>query len=252
MIDPIMKKYFYLLPLAIIVIGFSSCKKENDNYTPSRTIGDYAPYATGKYITYKLDSLVYLSFGTRDTTISYEVKFVVDSLITDNNERPAWRIFRYTRKQAPDAWVPSATYWAINTNSSLEFIEDNMRFVKLAVPIENGTTWKGNHYIDAFSLGLNYLDDWDYVYDNVGQPASVGTFNFDDALTVRQRDEVIGIPGDEFAYTEVNYGEEVYARTIGMVYKKFFHSEFQPATPTSNGYYADGSYGITLTMIDHN
>ena len=177
---------------------------------------------------------------------------MVDSLTTDNLGRPAYRIFRFLRKADPDAWVPSGTFMAILTTASMEFTENNMRFIKLKFPLDDGFTWKGNAYIDTYSLNsdVKYLDDWDYVYQNVGQPATVGAFNLDQTLTVNQRDETIGDPSDPSAYSEVNFGQEQYAFGIGLVYRKFFHSEFQP--DPSPGYIADGSYGVTLTMIDHN
>src|SRR5437868_6927010 len=100
-----MKKYFQFLPLVALILIFCSCKKESETYS-AVGLSDYYPLEPGKYITYKLDSLVYLSFGTRDTTISYEAKYVVDSLLTDNMGRPAYRVFRFLRKQAPDGWFP--------------------------------------------------------------------------------------------------------------------------------------------------
>ena len=249
-----MKKYFSFLPLVVLVFFFSSCKKEKDDYKPGRSLSDYYPLQTGKYITYKLDSIVFVSFGQTKDTNSYEVNYVVDSLLTDNLGRPAYRIFRFIRKQSTDAWYPSGTFWAINTQSTVEFIENNMRFVKLEMPIENGTTWKGNEYIETTSLNseVKYLDDWDYVYDGVGASETVGAFNLDNILTVNQHDEIIGEPEDPTAYSEVNFGQEKYAFGIGLVYRKFFHSEYQPGTGSGDGYFADGSYGVTLTMIDHN
>lgn len=249
-----MKKYFSFLTLVVLVFLFSSCKKETEDYKPGKSLSDYYPLETGKYITYKLDSIVFLSFGQTQTTNSYEVNYVVDSLLTDNLGRPAYRIFRSIRKLNTDPWYPSGTFWAINTQSRVEYIENNMRFVKLEMPIENGTTWKGNEFIETTSLNseVKYLDDWDYVYDEVGTAETVGDFNLENVLTVNQHDETIGVPDDPTAYSEVNYGQEKYAVGIGLVYRRFFHSEYQPGTSGGNGYIADGSYGVTLTMIDHN
>jgi hypothetical protein len=248
-----MKKYISFLPLAFLIIIFAACKNETEVY-PSAKLSDYYPLQSGKYITYKLDSLVYLNFGTRDTTISYEVKYVVDSLITDNLNRPAYRIFRFIRKEDPNPWVPSGTFLAVNTNNTIEFIENNMRFIKLVLPLSNQFSWKGNAFIDTYSLNsdVKYLDDWDYIYDSVGQPLTLGSINIDNGLVVNQRDEIIGNPGDSNAYSEVNIGQEKYGYGIGLVYHKLFHSEYQPSTSGGAGYIADGSYGVTLTMIDHN
>ena len=246
-----MKKNYLFLTAACLILLLNACKKENDVFS-TITLDSYYPLQTGKYITYQLDSLVYTNFGTQDTTISYEVKYQVDSLITDNLGRPAYRLFRFIRKSAPQPWVPSGTFMAVNSTSSVEFIENNLRYIKLKLPVKDGYLWKGNVFIDTYSLNstLKYLDDWDYVYAGVGQPATVGGFSLDNTLTVQQRDEVIGDPSFPDSYSEINFGEEKYAQGIGLVYRKFFHSEFQP--DPAPGYIADGSYGVTLTMIDHN
>lgn len=245
-----MKKFTPFIFLGILVVLFSGCKKSTEEFKTA-TLNDYYPLETGKYISYQLDSLVYISFGTRDTTISYQVKYVTDSLITDNMGRPAYRIFRYIRKTAANPWTPNGTFMAVNANNSLEFIENNFRFIKLKLPIREGYSWKGNSYIDTYSSNslVQYLFDWDYVYTNVGASETIGPYTLDNTITVDQRDEIIGNPGDPASYSEVNYGQEKYAPGIGLVYRRFFHSEYQP---NNGGYFADGSYGVTYTMIDHN
>ncbi|MEI8052156.1 MAG: hypothetical protein WCH52_00285 [Bacteroidota bacterium] len=242
-------KWLFVFYFLIFNFYLSSCKK-TETYS-SASIADYNPSQTGKYITYKLDSLIYLSFGTRDTTVSYQVKYLTDSLITDNLGRPAYRIFRFIRKDENNSWAPDATFVSVNTGNNLEFIENNLRYIKLQMPIKDGVTWKGNSYIDTYSANslLRYLDNWDYVYSNVGGADVVGSFNLDNTLTINQRDEIIGIPDDPGSYSEVNFSQEKYSKGIGMVYRKFFHSEYQP---NNGGYFADGSYGVTYTMIDHN
>jgi len=245
-----MKKYIPLFAIAFL-FTLGGCKQSSETYS-TINLSDYSPLTVGKYITYRLDSLVYLSFGTRDTSISYEVKFVNDADITDNLGRRASRIIRYIRKTAANPWVPDATFMAVNDTTSFEFIENNLRYIKLRLPVKDGTNWKGNSYIDTYSLNseLKYLDDWDYTYEFVGQAETIGTFSLENTLTVNQRDEIIGDPLDPASYSEVNISVEKYALGIGLVYRKFFHSEYQPGSPA--GYFADGSYGVTLTMIDHN
>ncbi len=239
---------FYFL-FALLLVNIHACRKTESYPTPS--LEDYYPLQSGKYITYQLDSLKYLAFGTRDTTVSYQVKYYTDAAMTDNLGRPAWRIFRYIRKDDTQPWATDATFMAVPTSDHLEFIENNLRFIALHLPIENNYAWKGNSYIDTYSANseLKYLDNWDYTYANTGQADQVGGQNFSDVLFVNQRDEVIGDPTDPSGYSEINFGQEKYAKGLGLIYKKFFHQEFQPG---NGGYVADGSYGITLTVIDHN
>jgi hypothetical protein len=245
-----MRKQFLFLAI-ISAILFSACKKSTD-VLETATVNEYSPLVVGKYISYNLDSTVFINFGAKDTVISYQVKHQIDAQITDNLGRPAYRITRYIRKTAANAWVPDNTFMTVPTEFAIEFIENNMRFLKLKGPIRNGYTWKGNIYIDTKSINstVKYLDDWDYTYDSVNVKQTIGAFTLDSTLKVAQRDEVIGNPTDVNSYHEINFGAEKYAKGIGLVYRKFLHVEYQPPTPGRGGY--KQGYGVKMTMIDHN
>ncbi|MEO7308050.1 MAG: hypothetical protein ABIR78_10460 [Ferruginibacter sp.] len=242
------------VPLLLIIIStvlFSACKKSVD-VLETATVNQYSPLQVGKYITYNLDSTVFINFGTKDTVIKYQVKHVIDAQITDNLGRPAYRIIRYIRKTAANPWTPDNTFMAVATDFAFEFIENNMRYLKLKGPIRNGYSWKGNSYIDTYSLNstVKYLDDWNYTYDSVNVAQTFGAFTLDSTLKVDQRDEIIGNPSDLNSYHEINFGAEKYAKGIGLIYRNFLHVEYQPPTPGRGGY--KQGYGVKLTMIDHN
>lgn len=239
-------KKFPLFLSVLLTLFFVSCKKTTEELQTD-LISDYAPLVVGKYITYQLDSLVFINFNSVSTVRSYQAKYQVDAQITDNLNRPAFRIVRYIRKAAGDTFVPDATFMATNTGSSFEFVENNQRFIKLRIPIRDDYSWKGNVFIDTYSINsdFRFLDDWDYTYSNVGLVE-----NGLETITVNQRDEVIGNPSDLNSYSEVNTGMEKYAKGIGLVYRLFLHTEYQPPTPGRGGFYQ--GYGITLNMIDHN
>lgn len=245
-----MKKGFYFLMILIAPALLVSCEKKDEIFKTA-AIADFSPLAVGKYITYRLDSTVYTAFGTQKEIHSYEVKYETDALITDNLGRPAYRIIRYIRNSPVAAWQSDASFMAVNTGTGLEFTENNMRFIKLKQPIKEGANWKGNSFIDTYSLysEVKYLADWDYTYEDVDMPAVLGSFNLDSTLTVNQRDEITGNPGDANSYSEVNIGKEIYARGIGLVYRNFLHTTYQPG---NGGYFEEGSYGVEYTITGHN
>jgi len=242
-----------LLTASATLVFLSACKKSTEDFQTA-AISDYYPLQVGKYITYALDSTVTINFGQSLVVNSYQVKLQVDALITDNLGRPAYRIIRYIRKTPANPWAPDNTFMAVPANNSMEFIENNLRFVKMRLPISDGYTWKGNTYIDTYSLNSNlkYLNDWDYSYDSLNLPSKIGALTVDSTLRVAQRDEIIGNPSNPNSYSEQNVGIEKYAKGIGLVYRRFLHTEYQPPTPGRPGAYADGTYGVTMTMIDHN
>ena len=245
-----MKKYFGLALL--ITTLFAACEKQNELYSTA-SISDYFSLQVGKYITYDLDSTVYINFGQKDTVRKYQVKDSVETKITDNQGRPALRIVRYMRKNSGQQWIASNTFMAVATSTSIEFVENNLRFIKLVSPVKQEYTWKGNKYIDTYSLNstTKYLDDWDYTYDSVDAPITLGGIMLTNTIKVNQRNEFLGqdpkLPNTQYA--EKNYSIEKYAKNIGLVYKEFLHWEYQGTQSGSPGY---TGYGIKLTMTSHN
>lgn len=245
-----MKKYF---GLALLITSLIACNKQNELYTTA-TLSDYLPLHVGKYISYNLDSTVYINFGQKDTVISYQVKDSIENEITDNTGRPAFRIVRYIRKNASQSWMANNTFMAIQTATTIEFVENNLRFQKLKLPIKDGYTWKGNSFIDTYSLNstTKYLDDWDYTYDSVNVPLILPGIQLSSTLKVNQRDEFLGqdpkLPNTQYA--EKNYSVEKYAKGIGLIYKEFLHWEFQGTQPGRPSFFS--GYGVKLTMTAHN
>ena len=245
-----MKKYF---GLALLITSLIACNKQNELYTTA-TLSDYFPLHVGKYISYNLDSTVYINFGQKDTVISYQVKDSIENEITDNTGRPAFRIVRYIRKNAGQTWTANNTFMVIQTATTIEFVENNLRFQKLKLPIKDGYIWKGNSFIDTYSLNSStkYLDDWDYTYDSVNVPLILPGIQLSSTLKVNQRDEFLGqdpkLPNTQYA--EKNYSVEKYAKGIGLIYKEFLHWEFQGTQPGRPSFFS--GYGVKLVMTAHN
>ena len=242
----------YSIGLLLISLFFISCKKETENLT-IEPLNDYYPLQVGKYITYNLDSTVFIHFGQVDTVIHYQAQDRVDAQITDNLGRPAYRIIHYIRQDSSQEWAPNNTFEAIPTENSIEYVENNLRYLKLELPIRQDFSWKGNSYIDTYSVNsdVQYLDDWDYTYDSIGVPLTINSLTFDSTLKVAERDEFLGqdpsIQGTE--YGERNYSVEKYAKGVGLIYREFIHWEYQGQQSLSPGY---SGYGIKLSITDHN
>jgi hypothetical protein len=201
-----------------------------------------------------MDSTITAAFGASLLVVSYIAKDSVESAFFDNQGRTSYRIDRFTTDTLQtQGWQYKSSYFVTPTANDIEVVDDNnYRFIKLVSPITDGRTWKGNSYIDTKSAGspVNYLDDWDYMYQNVNEPFAVLKGTLDSTVTVIQRDETIpeGPFNPEF-YQQRNYSVEVYAKGIGLVYKEFLHTTWQ-TTPAPSSY-EDGSYGIKLNLIDN-
>lgn len=245
--------------IAIVLGSFLlfSCKKQTEQYK-SDALSDYIPQQVGKYITYRTDSTVFTNFGKRTEIHSYQEKNIVDAQLPDGLGRPSYRILRYIRDTAgTQPWAPSGSYFITPMRNTVEVIENNLRFIKLALPIQQNYTWKGNRYLPFDPYNDIYPDwnnddgmaDWDNTYSKIGETILLNGQTITNVITVDGINETTNIPQiDPNAYASINYLQEKYAKGIGMVYQQFIMWEYQP--PTSGGY--TKGFGITRSMIDHN
>ena len=245
-----------ILGSLLIVSILTGCEKETQDFTPGLTT-DYMNLQVGKYIRYMLDSTRFIAYGQKDTVVRYQAKDVVEDSITDNLGRPGFRIVRYLRdfKSTNDLdWKASLTYQVIPTRGTLEVIETNFRFIKLAQPIEEGYSWKGNRYLptepyqNRFEFNNdNYIDAWDYTYQDMGATLNINNVDYDNTITVFQvKDSTI----IEDGLSNVNYWIEKYAKNVGLVYKEARMWEEQPTDSTRPAY--RHGFGIKMTILDHN
>lgn len=244
--------YVFLFSVAI-----SSCTKGKDDFT-SDTINDYFPLQVGKYITYRVDSIVFVNFQSVQEIKKYQVRNIVDAQILDAQGRPTYRIRQVIRDTAGiQPWADNATLFYTPFSKSVEVVDNNLRYIKLQLPIRENFSWKGNSYItDQLGGDLFFYSNWDYTYQDVGQPFSVpGTnINVDSTVTIAQRDEILPDPSVPFnenmSYYEKTYSQEVYGKHIGLVYRNFIHWEWQRPNLLNPGKYI--GYGIILKYLDSN
>jgi hypothetical protein len=247
------------ISLAIILTaGLFACNK-NEQFTTA-ALSDYMPLATGKYITYRLDSMVFTNFGRSTEIHKYEVKHQIDALITDNLGRPAYRVFRYIRDTTgTQSWQPSGSYFITPLSDQIEVSEDNLRFIKLHLPFRDAFSWKGNKYLPTDPYGSFYnfsnddnMEDWDFYYN--GEPGSFSyrNNNYTDVYTVEEADESFNVPiTSPTSYAARSRSVEKYGKNIGLVYREYELWEYQPNTGGSGGPYKTG-FGITMWMTGHN
>jgi hypothetical protein len=265
-LNPFMRQSFLtrLLLSFLVACTFFSCKKTTDTtdaslYDPER-LKEVMPLQVGKYISYRLDSLVFVNFQRTPEIHSYKVKHVVDALVTDNLNRPSYRIYRYiTSGPDTDDWQPNGSYFITPLSDRVEVIDDNLRVIKLFLPIKEGFEWKGNSYlpVDPYGpYGFNFSNDddmknWKFYYDTPSPDFSYDGNNYTDVYTVEQQADSSNVPVTPLqqVYAYKTRSVEKYARNIGLVYKELALWEYQPSSGP-NPYYV--GFGIKMWMIDHN
>jgi hypothetical protein len=166
--------FFGLLVLVIISSFLYSCTSKVENFSTDN-VKDYIPLSTGKYITYRMDSTVFTVFGTVTEVHSYQVKYQIDLPIKDNEGRDAYRVFRYRRDLAgTQPWEPFGSLLVTPVDNQMQVTEDNLRYIKLQMPIRQDYTWAGNAYLPNSPFtnlhqfnNDDFMQFWNYTYTSV-------------------------------------------------------------------------------------
>lgn len=214
-----MKSIQYIAALIILFVFFG-CKKKID---PPVEVGyEYAPTTIGKYIVYDVDSIVYDDFKKDTTYFKYRIKETLAEHMTDNEGRPAIKLIRYIKTYSTtvsyDAmnWVIKDVWTYTKTNKTLEVVEEDQRYTKLAFPINADVTWNGN--------ASNTLGEWQYKCKYINQAETINNTHFDNVLYVEQKDDK-----NKNAIHRQFYIEK-YAKNIGLVYREI--KDLYSNTPT--------------------
>lgn len=225
-------------------------------------MADYAQLLQpGKYITYRVDSLVFPDFGRSIEIHKYQQKHVIDAQFTDNLGRPSFRVFRYiSDSTGTQPWKSNGSYFITLLDDQMEIIEDNLRFIKLHVPFNIGFSWKGNAHLPQdpyYTLFGPFgndddMDDWQFTYDSFEPSFNFQNQDYTNVWTVDAVDELDNVPiADPNFYAFRNRSLEKYSKGIGLVYRELVMWDYQPNPTGTGGPYYSG-FGITQWMVDHN
>lgn len=260
----ILKTTLAAVCLILVALG---CKRTET--LESMIIEELAPLQVGKYITYRLDSLVFTNSGKTEETRRYRVRHLIERQSTDNLNRPIWVVATYiTDSIGIGPWVQNGTYTITPVDKGLEVTENNLRVLKLKMPVKEGFRWKGNSYLPdrpynpefPMSIDAN-MDLWEFKYGNINKVEKIGANTLPDVTTVLHIDSAENVPmktDTSFASRELSI--EKYAKNVGLVYREFILWENQPnprtaGTPpnlviTYNPVRI--GFGIKMWMIDKN
>ncbi len=238
-----MRKLTSLLFLVILFsVGFFSCKKDPDK-APDMGY-NYFPDQVGRFVVYDVDSIYYDENNIDAAThiapsieFKFQVKEKIESIYTDNQNRPTIRLERYVKYfdgNVPYSQMPwiFRNVWAENkTATTAEKVEENIRYIRLSFPVKASQTWNGN--------AQNTQDAINYSYSSIDQPLNLGLLAFDSVMQVTQQDETTLI--------SKKYSIEKYCRKVGLIYKEYLNIESQPPSGWS-GAQQTAYYQIPITQ----
>jgi len=165
---------------------------------------EYFPLQTGFYQIYTIDETIYTELDPPQE-FSYELKTQVVDSFPNLEGGITYVIYRSTRATGNDPWVFQESWSARADAQHIVLTEGNVSYIRIALPAFKNKTWNGN--------ALNSLNEDSYLVESKGQSYPLNpALEFTDALVVNQEDEVNSLFRDE--------REEVYARNVGLIYKK--------------------------------
>lgn len=244
------KKFLPVLLIAIAcMVSFLSCTKKKDEKYGSNYGAGYFPLQFGRYVVYDVDSILWDDFQCVKSKHHYQMRYTIADTFRDNENRLSYRMDVHIRKQDTLQWQVHRVIYLTPTDTHLEYVEDNIRFIKLVFPVADNTTWKGNSMISPLDQDYQYFQDWDYTYSGFTQPYNNGFTFFDNTITVSEIDEQVNDPETmPTAYSYKTYAKEVYGYDVGMVYREITHWTYNPdgATQCRSG------YSVVMRAVDHN
>lgn len=206
-----------LFVIVTILIGWS-CKQVEP---PRELKYDYFPLEKGKHKVYKMDSIWFDAFTETSDTLSYQIKETVDDVFTDNTGDTAYIILAEYRLSDSSPWHFQRYFTEKRTSYSAQRVEDSKRMVKLIFPIRDRKTWDENE-MNSDPAQFNR-------YTLVDEAYTINDLSFDSTLTVDQGDNE-----DPFFRF---FGEEVYAKGVGLIKKTYMNTETQQNKKNGIEYY---------------
>ena len=217
-----MRTYHYISLLLLVFVIVFSCKTVEDNF--DRNLGyEYMGLEVGKYIIYQVDSTIFNPTGDslKSVTNSYIKDEIIDTL-RDNVGELLYKTERFIRQDTSAPWqIQKVFTQSIQANQGIVTI-DNLRFIKLAFPIQVFNSWDPLVHIDQNTQAIVAGETLEPFRNGVWRSRilsadeldTIGTFQLDNVLNLREVDTSDESPFD----LRISY--EKYAKGIGLVYRE--------------------------------
>ncbi|MGN6647672.1 MAG: hypothetical protein ACTHJT_14215 [Cytophaga sp.] len=186
----------------LVLIACLSCKRDDDS-VPALTGIEYFPTDSGSYRIYDVRFIQYDN-DTIDST--YQMREVIHDTFYFNNTL-VYELYRYYRANETQPWQSQPdSVWSFTTDHNQITIQEiSNSFVRLVFPLSNGEVW------DANTKNVFLRDD--VTATNVGKPYTVNNVYFPETCNVIEEQS------KNLVYKD--YRNRVYAKNIGMIYKRY-------------------------------
>ncbi len=188
-------KIFFL----ILIINLSCDPIE---YSEVKSYQDYFPIEVQKEKKFLVTNIIHNSFG-KDTS-SYYLKEIITESFIDLEGDTAYRIQRYWRTDTTQIYEIKDVWVVKKSKTSLQQLEENIRFTKLIFPIDKNSFWNGNAF--------NNLGYQEYSVQSIHTGFNLNNLTFDSCLSINQN--------YKSNLLEYENSQEIYSLGLGLVYKE--------------------------------
>jgi hypothetical protein len=195
-------KHFLRILAGLTLIGTISCDSGEDA-VPAETGKDYFPFRKGLYYVYDVVETEYVL--STPETMEYELKIQVVDSFFNLNEKLTYVIYRSKKMEGDTDWTYIDTWSGTLDSREVIVNEENIPFVKLKLPVDQGTEWNGNIY--------NTGEEDEYLLEEINKPHTFNGENFDNCITINQND-------NEDYIVFLDQRKEIYAKGVGLIYKE--------------------------------
>lgn len=202
-----MKRFF--IGCVIFFVCFSCSKEE---HSPAMVWADYYPLSIGSVRIYECTSITIDVLAEINDTSVYTIKETVVSSLKKGNTYEVFAENCEKRTSDTSGWIPHVSLGVQCYDHSIVRVEDNVPYQVLKFPVNTLFSWNLNEF--------NTQDEQKVSYSSINQTDTINGVIYDSVLFVMQKNF-------KSLYT-YEYGEERYAKNVGLIYKKTIDVESQP------------------------
>ena len=226
------------LSVVLFMCTLLACKREVIPGADYQSDLAYYPLQLQHAIEYSVDSVIYNTFSHSTQSVHAEYRDEVVDTFQDNLGRNSYRIRRTARADSNAAWQDLMVYYVTPVTNHLEVVEQNLRFIKLAFPVQVTTQWNGNIYLPAETSGLpeyQWYYDWLYRYSHLDETYNNGILDLPHSIEVSY-EHLTNDSTNHTEYSDYTNYKEYYTHNIGLSYRELTHWEYQPTDGYRSGF----------------
>lgn len=203
--------------------------------TPEGLNSAYLPLEKGRYSVYDVERIDYNIAGESDTT-TFQLKHLIRDYYLNQEQDTVYYLYRYRRETEQQSWQQDSVFLIRQDQGQLILNKNNVHYVQLVFPAENGRSWDANAY--------NSKEPQVYRIDSLGQTYQLEDSVFNNTLRVLQRDSA--------SIERQDYRFEIYAREVGLIYKYVRTVDLCNSTPDCiQNEVIEGGYQLTQKIADY-